>query len=45
MSTPMPGPSRRPAPRPSRDQVLAAGVVPRLLLDEGTRDEQITVEV
>lgn len=41
----MPGPSRRPAPRPSPDQVLAAGVVARLLLDERTRGEPIAVEV
>ncbi len=50
MTIPMPpGPGdafpRRPAPRWSEDQVIAAGVIARLVGDERTRAEPIAVQV
>lgn len=46
MSVPVPRqPSRRPAPRPGADQQLAAILVARLLVDERTCHEPISVEV
>jgi len=40
-----PRPSRRPAPRWTADQQIAASLVARLIADERTRDEPIDVEV
>lgn len=53
MTIPIPGPgdafprhpSRRPAPRRSDDQQIAASVVARLVGDDRTCDEPIAVEV